>query len=121
MVSCAGGEVCSPERARAAAGPPRARRGTTRGGPVSTQVLGSLTLALLLLLAGANLLGQLAARLRQPKVVGEILAGIVLGPSLLGLLAPRVSGELFGTGQQDPPTVVLGFLYHLGLLLLMFV
>jgi Kef-type K+ transport system membrane component KefB len=88
---------------------------------VSTQTLGSLTLVLLLLVAGANLLGQLAARLRQPKVVGEILAGIVLGPSLLGLLAPRVSGQLFGTGQQDAPTVVLGFLYHLGLLLLMFV
>jgi len=88
---------------------------------VSTQTLGSLTLALLLLLAGANVLGQLAARLRQPKVVGEILAGIVLGPSLLGLLAPQVTGQLFGKGQQDAPTVVLGFLYHLGLLLLMFV
>ena len=88
---------------------------------MSTQTLGSLTLALLLLLAGANLLGQLAARLRQPKVVGEILAGIVLGPSLLGLLAPGVTGQLFGTGQQDAPSVVLGFLYHLGLLLLMFV
>jgi Kef-type K+ transport system membrane component KefB len=88
---------------------------------VSTQTLGSLTLALLLLVAGANLLGQLAARLRQPKVVGEILAGIVLGPSLLGLLAPGVRSQLFGTGQQDAPSVVLGFLYHLGLLLLMFV
>jgi Kef-type K+ transport system membrane component KefB len=88
---------------------------------VSTQTLGSLTLALLLLVAGANVLGQLAARLRQPKVVGEILAGIVLGPSLLGLFAPGVPGQLFGTGQQDAPTVVLGFLYHLGLLLLMFV
>jgi Kef-type K+ transport system membrane component KefB len=88
---------------------------------VSTQTLGSLTLALLLLVAGANVLGQLAARLRQPKVVGEILAGIVLGPSLLGLLAPGVTGHLFGSGPQDAPTVVLGFLYHLGLLLLMFV
>jgi Kef-type K+ transport system membrane component KefB len=67
------------------------------------------------------LLGQLAARLRQPKVVGEILAGIVLGPSLLGLLAPGVRGQLFGAGPQDAPSVVLGFLYHLGLLLLMFV
>ncbi len=88
---------------------------------MSTQTLGSLTLALLLLVAGANLLGHLAARLRQPKVVGEILAGIVLGPSLLGLLAPGVSAELFGSGAKDAPTVVLGFLYHLGLLLLMFV
>ena len=88
---------------------------------MSTQTLGSLTLALLLLVAGANLLGQVAARLRQPKVIGEILAGIVLGPSLLGLLAPHVTAQLFGSGQQDAPTVVLGFLYNLGLLLLMFV
>ncbi len=88
---------------------------------MSTQTLGSLTFALLLLVAGANLLGQVAARLRQPKVIGEILAGIVLGPSLLGLLAPHVTAQLFGSGQQDAPTVVLGFLYNLGLLLLMFV
>ncbi len=88
---------------------------------MSTQTLGSLTLALLLLVAAANVLGQLAARLRQPKVVGEILAGIVLGPSLLGLLAPGVTAQLFGSGAKDAPTVVLGFLYHLGLLLLMFV
>ena len=88
---------------------------------MSTDGLGSLTLALLLLIAGANLLGQVAARLRQPKVVGEILAGILLGPSLLGLLAPGVAAAIFGNGQRDSSTVVLGFLYHLGLLLLMFV
>ncbi|SFL88206.1 cation:proton antiporter [Geodermatophilus ruber] len=88
---------------------------------MSTQALGSLTLALLLLVAGANLFGQLAVRLRQPKVVGEILAGILLGPSLLGLLAPGATAQIFGTGERDPSTVVLGFLYHLGLLLLMFV
>jgi Kef-type K+ transport system membrane component KefB len=88
---------------------------------MSTEALGSLTLALTLLIAGASLFGQLAARLRQPKVVGEIFAGILLGPSLLGLLAPDAAGEIFGDGAKDPSTVVLGFLYHLGLLLLMFV
>jgi Kef-type K+ transport system membrane component KefB len=88
---------------------------------MSTEDLGSLTFALLLLLAGANLFGLLAARLRQPKVVGEILAGIVLGPSLLGLLAPNAAAQIFGVSEKDPSTVVLGFLYHLGLLLLMFV
>jgi Kef-type K+ transport system membrane component KefB len=88
---------------------------------MSTETLGSLTLALLLLVGGANVLGHLAARLRQPKVVGEILAGVLLGPSLLGLLAPGVAAQLFGDGDRDAPTVVLGFLYNLGLLLLMFV
>jgi K+:H+ antiporter len=88
---------------------------------MSTHDLGSLALALALLIAGANLLGLLAVRLRQPKVVGEILAGILLGPSLLGLLAPETTKQLFGEGDQDPATVVLGFLYNLGLLLLMFI
>ena len=88
---------------------------------MSTETLGSLTLALLLLVGGANLLGHLAARLRQPKVVGEILAGVLLGPSLLGLLAPGLTEQIFGAGGEDTPTVVIGFLYNLGLLLLMFV
>lgn len=88
---------------------------------MSTEALGSLALALLLLLAGANLLGQVAVRLRQPRVVGEILAGVLLGPSLLGLLAPGAAAAIFGSGGEDASTVVLGFLYQLGLLLLMFV
>ena len=88
---------------------------------MSTQELGPLALALLLLVLGANLLGQLFARLRQPKVVGEILAGVLLGPTLLGQLAPGTAAGLFGDGPKDPSAIVLGFLYHLGLLLLMFI
>jgi Kef-type K+ transport system membrane component KefB len=88
---------------------------------MSTDELGSLALALLLVVLGANLLGQLFARLRQPKMVGEILAGVLLGPTLLGQLAPGTAASLFGDGSKDPSATVLGFLYHLGLLLLMFV
>ncbi|MGY1779683.1 cation:proton antiporter [Geodermatophilus sp. SYSU D01036] len=87
---------------------------------MSTESLGRLALALLLLVLGANLLGQVAVRLRQPRVVGEILAGVLLGPSVLGLLAPDVVAGVFGRGQGDPTSVVLEFLYQLGLLLLMF-
>ena len=78
-------------------------------------------LALLLLTVGANVLGQLFARMRQPKVVGEILAGVLLGPSLLGHLAPGATASIFGSSTDDPSSMVLGFLYHFGLLLLMFV
>jgi Kef-type K+ transport system membrane component KefB len=88
---------------------------------MTTEFWAPLALALLLLLAGANVLGQLAARLHQPKVVGEILAGILLGPSVFGLLAPDAASRLFGDGGEDPSTVVMSFLYQFGLLLLMFV
>lgn len=47
-----------------------------------------LQLALLLLLA--RTLGEIARRLGQPSVVGELLAGIILGPTLLGGLSPFV-------------------------------
>ena len=54
-------------------------------------------------------------------MVGEILAGILLGPTLLGHLAPGTAAAIFGAGGNDPSSVVLGFMYHLGLLMLMFV
>ena len=44
-------------------------------------------------LLGAKLLGELAERLGQPAVLGELLAGVVLGPSVLGLVP--LSGGIF--------------------------
>jgi Kef-type K+ transport system membrane component KefB len=88
---------------------------------MSTHELGSVVGALLLLLLCATLAGQLFSRFRQPKVVGEILAGILLGPTLFGELAPTAARSIFGDGGDDPSSIVLGFVYHLGLLLLMFV
>ena len=88
---------------------------------MSTESMGSLTLALTLLMVGANLLGQLFTRLRQPKVVGEILAGILLGPTLLGKVAPGFAADLFGADKKTRKAVVLGFLYNFGMLMLMFV
>lgn len=45
-------------------------------------------LSLFLMLAAAKLMAEVFERLRQPAVVGEILAGIIIGPSLLGWVAP---------------------------------
>jgi Kef-type K+ transport system membrane component KefB/mannitol/fructose-specific phosphotransferase system IIA component (Ntr-type) len=54
-----------------------------------------LLLALGLLLATARLLGEIALYIRLPSVFGEILAGILLGPTVLGALAPEISLSLF--------------------------
>ena len=64
----------------------------------------------------ARLVGWLFGKLHQPRVVGEMLAGILLGPSLLGWLAPNISSYLF------PPDSLghLNSLSQVGLLIFMF-
>jgi len=75
-------------------------------------------LALAVLLATAHGFGHLFARLHQPRVVGEILGGLVLGPTILGAVAPEWQAWVF---SSRPATgFVLGAVYQVGLLLLMF-
>jgi len=62
-----------------------------------------LTLQLAVVLATCRVVGWLFQRIGQPKVVGEMFAGIMLGPSLLGWVAPHISSYLF-------PASSLGFL-----------
>jgi Kef-type K+ transport system membrane component KefB len=83
---------------------------------VSNSDLTSILFILLILVGMAQLLGYFFVRLRQPKVVGEILAGVVLGPALVGRL-PFASGLMEVIKQQ---ATILNFVYWLGLLLLMF-
>ncbi len=47
-----------------------------------------LVILLLVLLLAARVMGEIMERLHQPALIGEVLAGIILGPSLLGLVAP---------------------------------
>lgn len=63
-----------------------------------------------------RLLGRLLRRLRQPAVIAEILAGIVLGPSLLGLIWPAGLDALFPASSFP----VLGMASQLGLVFFMF-
>ena len=50
-----------------------------------------LLLSLGALLGAAKVLGELARRLRQPSVLGELLAGVLLGPTVLGTMAPEAN------------------------------
>lgn len=54
-----------------------------------------LILQVAILLGAALLLGELATRIRQPAVIGQLMAGLVLGPSVLGSVFPEVSAIVF--------------------------
>ncbi len=75
-----------------------------------------LILQIGIILIAVRLVGSLFRKIHQPRVVGEMFAGIMLGPSLLGRLAPDLSAALF------PPDSLgyLNALSQVGLLLFMF-
>src|ERR1051326_5663739 len=76
----------------------------------------TLVLQIAVVVALCRIVGSLFRLIHQPRVVGEMFAGILLGPSLLGWLAPGISAYLF------PPTS-LGFLNALsqvGVMIFMF-
>jgi Kef-type K+ transport system membrane component KefB len=85
---------------------------------MSAAEFGHFVLTIAILLVAVHGLGYLSERLKQPRIVGEILAGIVLGPFVLKLLVPAAFAKLFAFSPSA--NTVLGFLYQLGLILLMF-
>lgn len=93
-----------------------------------------ILLYLALILVGARVGGEIASRLKQPPVVGEILVGVLIGPSLLGLLPPfeilDAANQFFAGAATAPfapadyPTAqnlaILALLAELGVLILLF-
>ncbi|WP_327387480.1 MULTISPECIES: cation:proton antiporter [unclassified Streptomyces] len=77
-----------------------------------------LLAALAVICAAAHGCGFLFGALRQPPVIGEVVGGILLGPSLLGLVAPGARSALFPA--SGAVTSALEATYQLGQLLLMF-
>ena len=70
-------------------------------GATAAQSLLSFLAALIVVIASARVLGAVFARLGQAPVIGEMIAGIVLGPSLLGRAWPAASFALFPTSVVD--------------------
>jgi len=77
-----------------------------------------LLIALSLILVAAHGMGFLFVRLRQPQVAGEIVGGLLLGPTVLGALRPDLTHQLIAGSATT--TAVLGAVYQLGQLLLMY-
>ncbi len=55
----------------------------------------NLLIQLSIMILAARLFGELARRFHQPMVVGEIIAGVILGPSILGMVSPEIYASLF--------------------------
>jgi Kef-type K+ transport system membrane component KefB len=84
--------------------------------PAHPETVRQLLVALLAILLASAALGALCRKLRQPPVIGEILAGICLGPSVLGRIAPSVQHALV-PAEVAPQ---LGTLSQVGVILFMF-
>ncbi|MEV0728219.1 cation:proton antiporter [Polymorphospora sp. NPDC050346] len=82
----------------------------------SELLIATVLLDIALVLVVGTLLGRWVRRLRQPAVIGEILAGIALGPSLLGLLPGNPTAWLFPAEARP----ILSAVAQVGLALFMF-
>ncbi|MFC9255513.1 cation:proton antiporter [Amycolatopsis thailandensis] len=85
----------------------------TTGGP---DTYARLLVALPVILGACYLAGVLARRLGQPPVIGEIVAGVLLGPSLFGIVWPGAFGWLFPSGVVS----AINILSQLGLIFFMY-
>ena len=79
----------------------------------------NLLLQLGIMILAARLFGELARRLHQPMVVGEIIAGVILGPSILGSISPELHTALFPLSGDN--SVVLEGIVSVSVVLLLFI
>jgi Kef-type K+ transport system membrane component KefB len=82
----------------------------------TSSVMLHVLLALVVIVIAARILGAIFRCLYQPGVMGEVIAGLLLGPSFLGWLAPQVSSQLL------PPAIApfLAVIAQVGIILFMF-
>ena len=84
---------------------------------LNADLLFHVLLALAVVALAGHLLGRAVSAIGQPPVIGEVLAGILLGPSLVGRAMPGVEAYLFPESIRTP----LGVVAQLGVVLYMFV
>lgn len=87
--------------------------------PVSANVealLLSVLIQLIVIIGAARFFGVLFSKIGQPQVCGEIAAGLILGPSVLGRIAPGLSESVFNSSL----TGVFNILSQIGLIFLLF-
>ncbi|MEA2236473.1 MAG: hypothetical protein QOC81_1197 [Thermoanaerobaculia bacterium] len=92
--------------------------GSARPGaaPANADVLFHVLLALVVVIVAARLCGALCKRLHQPPVIGEVIAGILLGPSLLGSIAPTAMSYILPSSIAPYLSVIA----QIGVILFMF-
>jgi Kef-type K+ transport system membrane component KefB/nucleotide-binding universal stress UspA family protein len=90
--------------------------GADAGGLEGAEILARVLLAVAVVIVAARLLGNVFRLINQPRVIGEIVAGILLGPSLVGLFWPEVTSFLFPSEVIS----VLQILAQFGLIFFMF-
>jgi Kef-type K+ transport system membrane component KefB len=76
-----------------------------------------LLLQIVVILLAVRIFGWICQKIGQPTVIGEIFAGIILGPSLIGYYFPQISDFLFPESSLDG----IEFLSQIGLILFMFI
>ena len=78
-----------------------------------------LLLQLSIILLAGRLMAELARKFNQPAVVGEILAGILLGPTVFGMIAPGTFDAFFPTSGAS--YIVFEGVIHVSVILLLFI
>jgi Kef-type K+ transport system membrane component KefB len=79
----------------------------------------NLLMQLGVMILAARLFGEFARKLHQPMVVGEIIAGVILGPSILGMLMPEWQELLFPAEGLN--NIVLEGIISVSVVLLLFI
>src|SRR5207342_2625998 len=85
----------------------------------SDEVLSFLIIVSLILIS-ARILGEVFRKFKQPAVIGEILAGVILGPSLVGHFFPHFF-ESVCTAEKGVPYKAFDGLAQIGIIMLMFI